>query len=448
MAAQYRSDLERRYPLCQACRYYVEQRLNAISLKLKTKKIASHKVSTMNKVQEFERIRRESRSRSVIRPLLNLIFDGCLLAAHYNVLLPSFINPDQRLILNVLLEKLPNLDFQTLFTVSGVLNVGLSIRSGIWETFLYTILALLRFVLHCKTPDEQISIILTALIVLINLSLLTRREVSSKRSKNFEEKVAETLPLNPINHRSQSSSAIKQHLPEASPSKTIINDLMELDFGLGTHKVSSQSYLQTPKVFAPPNLASFSSVDRKPMFAPSKLDPSRSIASLQSSPVVNQKASVFPKLRQPILQVNEKPSGLENVIQGFSLSESTQNDDHQMQKQSEPTIKLPSIKLPDIKELGFIGELAMTCSYIGLRILVRNFVPLIIVILASSFWCRGYIWKQMNPEMRFGYIVLFALRFACLAAQLAEPEFARIMLGSLWLRLFALFFDLSILSLR
>lgn len=141
-------------------------------------------------------------------------------------------------------------------------------------------------------------------------------------------------------------------------------------------------------------------------------------------------------LKPAVLSVEQAPSGLDSAFRGFNFTEPAQP--------SKP-FTLPKIQIP---KFGFAGQIATTLFFLAFRIMARNHILLHGIVLAASFAVHGPVWTSLPVEWKYGCIGTAGLRFACLAAQLAEPDFADVMAGSLLLRLFCLFLDLAVIIIR
>lgn len=441
LSAQYRRDLERRYPLCPSCKCYVDQRLNSIGLKLKTRKLAGSKATgSTARISQLEIMKKEIRqSPSLFFPLLNLAFD---LFAHRvsrdrieSCLADNF--PDVLTFGGFPLER----HLPSIIGALGIFGALQSIQTGLWSLFLYASLTGLRFALNHTGlfTEQKMEISCFALILLIDLKLLlgnrkpTRkihvpktREVPVHPGKLPMNSIETSPTLNVLRNR-------KEQLP--SPSKTIAKDLMDIDWGLG----SSTARPSKGGMFsAAPFSASLPTTERKPTFAPSKLDPHKAVSSMFNTPVRTESKLNFSlhPLKPAVLPVEQAPSGIEGVFGGFNFTEPTEP--------SKP-FTMPKIQIP---KFGVVGQVAITLLLLALRIMARNRILLHGIVLAASFAVHGPIWTNLPMEWKYGCMGTAGVRFACLAAQLAEPDFAEVMAASLLLRLFCLFLDLTVIIIR
>jgi len=302
----------------------------------------------------------------------------------------------------------------------------LSGQGSIWSALLTLMLTALRL----SSLPEHLSSFAKVFIALIHLKLIVgcklrtrqQRTKVDQRSSSFD-----SVPLSEMEPRMSKS----QESNTFSPSKTIANDLMDLDWGLGESiQNTTKSAAVTPRAFTPPVSASLPGTENKRfMFVPSKLDPSKAVASMFNTPTRDEKTRAFPQLRPSILQV-DRPSGLESVFGGFSFTEKA------------PALTVQSVNSANLTEFG------LTCLFLGFRIFVKDKLFLIALILAASFLIRGYVWAQLPPHARHAITGLAIFRFAFLAGQLTEPDFYSLTVGPLWIRLVNLILDLAILAVR
>lgn len=433
LANQYRRDLERRYPLCSSCKYTVDQRLHALTLRLKSKKLAGAK--PIGAHSKLSQLRKQDERTSI-----SLAGIFCVFIHSSSGLLDLFIHSPH---MQKLLEKaqyyptivghLEGIEFEKyLLTINytlGMVEYFAGVVSGqgyIWSALLTLMLTALRL----SSMPEHLGSFAKVFITLIHLKLVFGCKIRSRRrNTEFEQRnlSVDSVPLSqmepPMSKRKESSTF--------SPSKTIANDLMDLDWGLGESiQNNAKSAAVTPRAFAPPISTSLPGTENKRfLFAPSKLDPSKAVASMFNTPTRDEKTRAFPQLKPSILQV-DRPSGLESAFGGFSFSEKA------------PALTIQSVSSVNLTEIG------LTCLFIGFRIFVKDKLLLIALILAASFLVRGYIWTQIPQHARHAITSLAIFRFAFLAGQLTEPDFYSLTVGPLWIRLVNLLLDLAILAVR
>lgn len=377
---------------------------------------------------------------SLFFPLLNLAFDLCAhrvarlhLEKYMTIMCPGLV--DRFHLGRFQLER----HLPSIIGALGIFAALQSLQTSLWSLFLYAALTGLRFALTGLMMDHQMNVTCFALILLIDLKLLlgNRRPARKVRVPKIREVPVHPgkVPMNSI-ETSPTLNVLRNRKEQlSSPSKTITNDLMDIDWGLG----SSTSRPSKGGIFsAAPFSASLPTTERKPTFAPSKLDPHKAVSSMFNTPVRPESKLNFSlhPLRPAVLPVEQAPSGLEGVFGGFNFTEPTEP--------SKP-FTMPKIQIP---KFGFVGQVAITLLLLGLRILARNRILLHGIVLAASFAVHGPIWTSLPMEWKYGCMGTAGVRFACLAAQLAEPDFAQVMAGSLLLRLFCLFLDLTVIIIR
>ena len=251
----------------------------------------------------------------------------------------------------------------------------------------------------------------------------------------------------------------------ASPSKNIVHDLMGLDFGLGASSSSAQPSSTTatatitnrtpfgyPYSFAHPG----GTQDRRPVLPPSRLDADKALSAMVGTPTALKGLPAYPSvpsLRPAVLLPPEQPSGLEGFMFGVSLQDDRRRSRSVRSQSALPSIPLPSLSsLPElfsaIPPLGLYGQIALSVAFSCLRMAARDRLLPLTAILVASACVRGPVWPLLSPAQRMAYAGAAVARLACVAAQLSEPDFARITLGSLAFRLLFLFIDLALLAIR
>lgn len=295
-----------------------------------------------------------------------------------------------------------------------------------------------------------------ALVVLIDISAVlgcipvkptVKQSANLVPVRDVEKKISAPKSDNPVVVPKIPMSSME---PSHSPSKTIVHDLMGLDFGLDSSApIPSVKPVQATPFSFP---YSFARQDRKPVLPPSRLDADKALSAMVGTPTALKGLHTGPSvpcLRPAVLLPPEQPSGLEGFMGGVSLKE----DRKTRRPASVPSIPLPS--LPSIPELidaipplGLYGQLTLSVVFGCLRMAARDrLLPLTLILIASSS-VRGPVWALLSSSQRMAFVAITVARFACVAAQLSEPDFARITLGSLAFRLLFLFIDLALLAAR
>lgn len=432
MAAQYRQDLERRYPLCPACKYMVDQKLGALSLRLKTRSMARAPGCPASRVQQIEAAVRDSRARPRLRvlPAAGLLFDLAVLVAAEAPCVPRLAPHTARL------AALLALYGPSVVGALGLLGLpdAWARASRAWCVCLVVALTGLRLAHQAGVPSAALGRLAYLVVLAMDLSLLL---APPRTCASRPPAPAVHSPPDP-RARSQSGGAVPMaaiqgaHGPAPSPSKSIVRDIEDLDWGLGSPSPHASS--GAPNVFNPPPATSAPPTGRRIMLQPSRLDASKAILSVASTPVRTGFTAVPPP-RPSVLMV-EQPSGLESVLGRFSLRDGP-----------DPAAArpLPALAVP---ELGLPAQVGLTGVSLVLRILARDRTALHTLLLVLVLCWRGAAWPHLPPAGRQACVGLVALRLACVAAQLAEPEFARMMAGSLGARLLCLFLDLGVLAVR
>lgn len=489
---QYRRDLERRYPLCQVCRFAVEQRLGQLEAKLKARRLRSmvagsggaERAAMVQRVVEGERkVARQRRLKAtgkLVVSLTRLSFDTLLLVkSHVHLLLPLMDN----LLYSYYFDRVLSVDRKVLLAMSvflGVVDFGWTALSLLAPVM--TLLRLFVLLVPAEAPVLKAAMLVLGMLD-VWLLFLSQRAPKRKANSSPEEapdlKRSEPAPQPvPMDVDPMPMTRLRR-VESDSPSKTITKDILETDWGLGSsnhRRTSASSSSGSAELLNPISLNSALAHNpnnpllpgnlkpRAPYFPPSRLDPAKAIQTLPSpsSQVLQASHPMVYRLKPSVMET-AKPSGLESSLESFSLGGGKSGGVSSFFPSAKPTATLsssvpsasstttasPDLSFPMLTPpLAMYGQIGLTSLLLALRLLLAEKTGLLPIILATSFCLRGFIWRGLNDTLRTVGIAIACLRLAWLAGILTEPLLAEAHATRVELRLVGLAMDLAILASR
>jgi hypothetical protein len=493
---QYRRDLERRYPLCQVCRFAVEQRLGQLEAKLKARRLrgmvagsggSSEKAAMVQRVVEGGRkVARQRRLRATGRLVIGLArlsFDALLLLQSHGHPLPHV----EHIMASHPFDRALPADKKVLMAMTVFLGVVDFARTT--PPLLGPLMTLLRlFVL--LVPAEARYLRAAMLVMgILDLWLLLRPQRPPKRRANWNPETSEVRRSEPMPtpmdvDQPPVVSRLGRVESDASPSKAITKDILETDWGLGSsshQRASASSGSGSAESLNPISLGNAAAHNpnnpllpgnlkpRAPYFPPSRLDPAKAIQTLPSpsSQVLQASHPMVYRLKPSVMET-AKPSGLESSLESFSLCGKPSSNNGFVSSFFPSSVPKPTTAFPSSSSsasppttasyhpsslmmtpsLWMYGQIGLTGLLLALRLLLAEKTGLLPVILATSFCLRGFIWRGLGDTLRTAGTAMACLRLAWLAGILTEPLLAEAYATRVELRLVGLAMDLAILASR
>lgn len=401
---EYRDDLEQRYPLCSTCKTRVQERLRIVEYKVRCRRLACR--SRSNQVETIHQI---PRSRLSHRRLFSLI-DAFLI---------------QSLFSGLFLTESVGLDIMTRWPLvsqyflwygivfpPAVLTISSHIYEPLicgWALFLLILRLAMINLIATRTvfspdlfppPFAFLSIACYGLLWQIYSCPSTTTTTSTSNQYSFQKGTRTApnpaVPLKPTTFYPTGKGIPLTPVGTTSSGKDdLVGKLATWDTAL--EKLDSKTPLSTR--FTDLGIPRSVSTRSSPFSIP-KLSLISS-STRQSQP---KTPSPFISMRPSIMD-GMRASGLESVLEGFSLDEGGNGGGDKCNLDSSKSMKT---------FLNSMDQLVLTICFLLARIAVNEQLSLIAVLLVVAIGLRSLVWPRISSVTRLTLNILVLLRFSWL----------------------------------